>query len=491
MIRLAIPLFLSLTLSYASFESPDQRIVPAVRIGSILIGDSQKDVHRKLGKPVRSFTTHGSRAADLWQFGSVAEEIEVVYRNRRVVQIKTSIETFKTAQGVSTASVLSTIKRLHPRLESTIYLLDNESGNGLEYHDDVRGGITFVVPVPWKESAKPEKPWLILVHPAGQRAIPTDIKDPTNRATVEKSEPRRETRFTGDWHSTTAGSSFHLWLIQDRSFVSGSHDIVTRQGSRIDAPSRREGEDDTTITGKVTGKNVAVVTFQSARDENSHGTARLRRVGDTLRWEVISPGQGDHLFPASATLRRNPLGKRGPISQDYLIDPGVGIGQVTLGLTSRRETHAKLGKPTSSRLRKDGLREDTWEAGKTPEFPHPPYRLTILFRRARAEQIEVSHPIFKTRDGLSTSTRFGDIVKRLPHLKVSQYGYDEKNACGLYYDDVAKGLTFFVVASDEVHPQFKPESVIVHRPGVPVIRLPGGVRYNPPDLDKTGVGKGR
>jgi hypothetical protein len=181
-IRLLALMFVSLLLTCSTGASADSRIVPAVRIGDVRLGDSQARVRAKLGKPERSYTTHGGRRMDRWE----GRRFEVVYKARKVVQISTYIDRYKTASGLSTATTLATVKRLHPRLKRTTYFFDtkdptdNETGEALEYYDDVRGGITFVVPRPWKQADIPEKPWIVIVHPSGRRAIPTEIPDPTH-----------------------------------------------------------------------------------------------------------------------------------------------------------------------------------------------------------------------------------------------------------------------------------------------------------------------
>ncbi len=172
---------------------------------------------------------------------------------------------------------------------------------------------------------------------------------------------------------------------------------------------------------------------------------------------------------------------------DYRIEPGKGIGKDSLGST-RSRVHTRLGQPTRSERSADGLREDTWRSASGAGQKVPQHAFTTLFTDDTAVQLEVSSPAFKTADGLSTATLFGELVKKLPKLWVSQFLMDDGDGtCVLYYDDVERGLAFSWSGHDEVLPGSKPEGVIVHARGSRVLQPSGSRPVRPPDLDKTGA----
>lgn len=165
-------------LSGAAERTP---LTPGTGAGGTRLGGAQADVRKQLGKPARSFPTHGGCSADTWR--TDGEEVEVVYRSGRAVQIKVTSERFRTRNGLSTASPFAQIRRLHPHLKRTMYLYDMETGKGLDYYDDVRQGIAFVFPGPTATERDNDHPSALIVHRVGQPAIPTEIKDPSNTAT--------------------------------------------------------------------------------------------------------------------------------------------------------------------------------------------------------------------------------------------------------------------------------------------------------------------
>lgn len=172
-------------------------------------------------------------------------------------------------------------------------------------------------------------------------------------------------------------------------------------------------------------------------------------------------------------------------ADDHIVVPGVRLGGIQLGRTNRSEAHKTLGSPARSRVRKDGLREETWEHGPMPELPTEKFFVTILLKRNRVVQAETNLPSYKTENGISTATTFAQIHKRLPRLKVTEHVYNDLDARRLHFDDVAKGIAFYVTAQDEVFSDAKPEAVIVHLKGSPVIRRPGGVADGLKEMDKT------
>ena len=168
--------------------SADNLIIAGSRIGEVRLGDSQSSVRKRFEKvelstPFRSYQTHGGCTADSWTRQSDGSTLEVVYKGRKVVQVEHNADGYKTQKGVSVNSTLAAVKKAYPHLKSTTYFFDEEDGKGQTFYDEIQQGIAYVVPSPWLESDKPEKPVTIIVHRPGKPAIPIDIKDPSNRST--------------------------------------------------------------------------------------------------------------------------------------------------------------------------------------------------------------------------------------------------------------------------------------------------------------------
>jgi hypothetical protein len=159
---------------------------------------------------------------------------------------------------------------------------------------------------------------------------------------------------------------------------------------------------------------------------------------------------------------------------EYEIAPGKRIGAVALGDT-RTAVLKRLGKSNETRRWKDGTREDHWFAlpGHKRTDNYPP-DLTVLSRGGKVVQVAVSWSRFALGDGTSTATTLGTIRKRYPRLKVSEYTFEDY--FGLYFDDVKRGLTFFVGGQDDIMAAYKPEQIIIHRAGSPVIPNERGKR---------------
>jgi hypothetical protein len=155
------------------------------------------------------------------------------------------------------------------------------------------------------------------------------------------------------------------------------------------------------------------------------------------------------------------------VSGGYEIVPDRSVGKVALG-DARAAVLKQLGKPNETRRWKDGTREDHWFAlgGRKRTDSYPP-DLTVFYRGGKVVQASVSSPHFKLADGTSTATTLGSIRKKYPKLKVSEYVFEDY--FGLYFDDVKRGLAFFIGGQDDILGTYKPEQVIVHRAGSPVI----------------------
>jgi hypothetical protein len=114
-------------------------------------------------------------------------------------------------------------------------------------------------------------------------------------ARLEEIPPKEKRPFTGSWSWENQGAQFSLDLIQRGNTVEGSYNATTTNARRVDA--------DSAVSGTVRG-NVANVRWISGYG-NNHGTSRITRVGNSLRWQVLTDGVGGYYAPQRATLHRD------------------------------------------------------------------------------------------------------------------------------------------------------------------------------------------
>jgi uncharacterized protein YecT (DUF1311 family) len=88
---------------------------------------------------------------------------------------------------------------------------------------------------------------------------------------------------------------FEIRLWSDGNKLCGTHVATAQLGGKVDETDGTP----TSITGQIQ-QNSATVTFHSAWGGN--GKASITRVGDTLRWKVISRDDGQSWIPSEATL---------------------------------------------------------------------------------------------------------------------------------------------------------------------------------------------
>ena len=162
--------------------------------------------------------------------------------------------------------------------------------------------------------------------------------------------------------------------------------------------------------------------------------------------------------------------------------PGRSAGRVFLGMP-RADVWKRLHPP----LRHRSLRSSALPA------PHRPGRytvdgwgrgsrsLTVLYRNARVVQVEVNSPQFIAPGGVSVATPFAVLRRRFPRMRVDEYGMIQtlrdgtpSDALSFYADDVKRGIAFTTGTQDDQAtydelPGLKPDSLIVHRPGRPVL----------------------
>ncbi len=152
--------------------------------------------------------------------------------------------------------------------------------------------------------------------------------------------------------------------------------------------------------------------------------------------------------------------------------PGRSVGRVFLGM-ARADVQKILGKPTQKFTVPHGssvYTEDVWLNG---------HMLNVFCERGTVVQIEFDSSHFTTLDGLSTETGLRQICRTDRSLTVSSYdmryeadyiGY----TVGFYFDDVSRGIAFFYETNGGITAAYRqgwPATILVHRPGHPVLPL--------------------
>jgi hypothetical protein len=222
-------------MSGAPARGAQNLVTPGLAAGPLRLGATRASIRQVLGKPAKTFKTHGGCTADWWETPN-GQVTEVVYRSDRALQIAVASKRFATQRGVSTNLPYRRLRRAYPRGKRTTYLFDTnpESGKGLEYYDDVRRGIAFVFYAPTNHDPAStgidsEKPWLLVVHERGRPAVPTvgqGIEDLNNQ---EMRQPARAQMGTssarlgaGEERCRTAVQGFYDWYVKlDQDEVPG------------------------------------------------------------------------------------------------------------------------------------------------------------------------------------------------------------------------------------------------------------------------------
>ena len=217
-----------------------------------------------------------------------------------------------------------------------------------------------------------------------------------------------------------------------------------------------------------------------------------------MRKQILWPVLG-FLFLLSSTA----------FAGDFRVVPGRRIGTVSLGM-SRASVHARLHRPDTTRRLRNGLIMDTWlshallpkSAAEHGNYLKRDY-LTVFYQRDRAMQIEVSAPQFKTKNGLSTSSRVHDFAAQYTDARTPRFAADATLNWGDYHfneaavdpdgsspaakhfvfygDAVRHGLAWKYGAWGDLAPEpntGQQEAVIVHIPNRRVLLNPNdGLPY--------------
>lgn len=162
-----------------------------------------------------------------------------------------------------------------------------------------------------------------------------------------------------------------------------------------------------------------------------------------------------------------------PTPDNRIVEPGVRIGRVFLGDT-KAAVARRLGKPTKVFKLPGGFDSQLWRSNK--EFaPGLRDTLEIVYRRGVVVQIEVTNPIFKTKNGLSISSLLAN-WRRKYGTATAQTRYYTDRSDQTYYDWRRAGIAIESVLDNPGGDtgEFVFKTLIVHRKGFAVVPDPGG-----------------
>jgi hypothetical protein len=158
-----------------SVAAQDFKIEPGRKIGRIELGASRTVVHKTLGKPSTTFRAPGGMTGEVWM-ATTGNDVRIVYRDGRVVQLKATSAKFATPEGLTTNSSLAEVQQHYKNLVKTRRFVHGSGGGLIEYYDDVRRGIAFEFTA--LDSETPDfKPYAIVVHRPGQRVMPENDEE--------------------------------------------------------------------------------------------------------------------------------------------------------------------------------------------------------------------------------------------------------------------------------------------------------------------------
>jgi dUTPase len=159
----------------AAVAAQDFKIEPGRRIGKIELGASRAVVHQTLGKPSATYRAPGGMSGEVWM-ATTGNDVRIVYRNGRVVQIKATSSSFATPEGLTTKSSLAEVQQHYKNLVKISRFAHGSGGGLIDYYDDVRRGIAFEFTS--VDSETPNfKPYAIVVHRPGQRVMPENDEE--------------------------------------------------------------------------------------------------------------------------------------------------------------------------------------------------------------------------------------------------------------------------------------------------------------------------
>ena len=167
---------LLLLISAASVATAqDFKIKPGLGAGKIELGSSRQTVRKILGQPSATYTMEGKLTGDVWM-ANTGNDVRIIYRGGQVIQVKVTSASFKTPEGLTTASSLAEVQKHYRKLRKSRRFINDSGGVLIDYYDDVRRGIAFEFTS--IDSESPEfKPYAIVVHRPGERVIPENSEE--------------------------------------------------------------------------------------------------------------------------------------------------------------------------------------------------------------------------------------------------------------------------------------------------------------------------
>jgi hypothetical protein len=189
-----------------------------------------------------------------------------------------------------------------------------------------------------------------------------------------------------------------------------------------------------------------------------------------LLCSLVGTGAVSVKLPAAQAQTRTQQKLRFPVV------PGQSVGRVRLGDTQMM-VRQKMGKPAESRVRSDGLQQDTWLGPQPKSWPNESQRsFVVIYKNGKVAQIEYNSPHFVTARGISTRSSLQRFRARHRRLQTRAYSYTEGGGGHVeyYYDHLRHGICFQLGTQDFFDARVTPETLRVHPRNMPVIITPNG-----------------
>ena len=121
-------------------------IEPGRRMGELSLGASNEKIQMMLGKPDADYVVSNGTRQEIWWYdedGIGGREINIYFRKDRAVEISTSLPRYKTADGLTRGSPLSTFNVGKKSIKLTKYFVHRSGGARVQCLDDRHTGIGY------------------------------------------------------------------------------------------------------------------------------------------------------------------------------------------------------------------------------------------------------------------------------------------------------------------------------------------------------------
>ncbi|AKD02456.1 hypothetical protein PKOR_04140 [Pontibacter korlensis] len=167
--------------------------------------------------------------------------------------------------------------------------------------------------------------------------------------------------------------------------------------------------------------------------------------------------------PIPDTVVTAPPPKPNTPDSAYLIVPGKSIGHIRLGMSAETVTK-RLGKPDSGDAAM-GKALSFWIAKQPQEPRHyvAVYTVTDFDGRSekpKVQQVQVTSPRFRTRNGIGTGMLLSEIRKQFNNLQPLAHYLNKQKQEVYIYDDQEQGIAFEVTVLDSLC-----TAITIHRKG--------------------------